>query len=367
MEPGNFGTGRGTSRTGSAGANCGRHLAIGAAGLLAVVGMAMAGFLLMEQGRRIAALEDAFARQSRIVTELERTDSQPANSRATAADGYQKAGGARLRTASGFQHAVLAQPSQAVPRGPATAGTLAAASGGDAAAIADIATDVQALAAYMRGMGDSLARIEAELTAVEEKVAAIGPSSMEALEQATMEALGTIDQRLQLMSGRLDLLDNADQTAAKALEATRVALHAELAQWRDRQITPLWELTGQLAGTTIHFAAGTDLANERAAENGIKRVANLVLSSNAEIGVRVVGYTDFDTDDEAANRVMSQKRADEIRDQLISRGVPPGRVTAVGRSTEKRLTSSDAFANANRRVAFEPFILAGEAGERADE
>ena len=180
---------------------------------------------------------------------------------------------------------------------------------------------------------------------------------LEDLEQSSITALGTLDERMQALSADLASLRERDAEMAAELENTRVALEAELVQWRERQSPPIWRLSAKLAGMTVLFSEGNRLADPPEAENTLRSVMGWLLEAGAEVGLRVVGYADIDGTGEPSNRITSQKRADTVRDMLTGLGIPADRIEAVGRSTEKRLVDNDSAGNANRRVEFEPFLL----------
>jgi len=180
---------------------------------------------------------------------------------------------------------------------------------------------------------------------------------IDGFEEASMAALETLDRQFQAVLTQFDEAAARDEELAASLDSTRVALETELAEWRDRQIPPVWEFTGRLAGTEVRFSQGTVFSDPAAAETAMQHATELLLEADSALGLRVVGYADFDGTDAEANRTMSQKRADRVRDQMIGMGVPDSRLVSVGRSTEDRVVDSDAFGNANRRVRFEPFVI----------
>ena len=153
-----------------------------------------------------------------------------------------------------------------------------------------------------------------------------------------------------------------DQELGQAQEAARVALQSELNQWRQRHTPLVWGLVAQLSGETVRFSESTNLADGAAAQAALAQVATLLLASDASVGIRVVGYADFDATDAESNRITSQKRADYILDQLTRLGAPKERMLAVGRATEDRVIDSDAAGNGNRRVIFERFLLKDTSG-----
>ena len=83
--------------------------------------------------------------------------------------------------------------------------------------------------------------------------------------------------------------------------------------------------------------------------NGIVRI----MKDNPEIKFEVGGHTDSDGDD-AANKTLSQARADAVRTQLISMGIDGARLTAQGYGESKPIADNKTIegkAN-NRRVEF---------------
>ena len=116
-------------------------------------------------------------------------------------------------------------------------------------------------------------------------------------------------------------------------------------------VIPLFVLMGLLA---TNAGATRDLFS--AAEALLRRITAWLMEAGPEIGLRIVGYADIDGSGEPSNRITSQKRADAVRQMMLDLGIPGDRVVAVGRSTENRLVDDDSSGNANRRVAFEPFL-----------
>jgi outer membrane protein OmpA-like peptidoglycan-associated protein len=120
---------------------------------------------------------------------------------------------------------------------------------------------------------------------------------------------------------------------------------------------PVWDLTGQLAGVSLQFGQAVEYADPTVANETLAQVVSLVLAAQPSVGLRVVGHADFGGADPDADRITSQKRADAVRDQLVSLGIPAQRLASTGRATEDRVEDSNEFGNANRRVVFEPFMI----------
>jgi outer membrane protein OmpA-like peptidoglycan-associated protein len=86
---------------------------------------------------------------------------------------------------------------------------------------------------------------------------------------------------------------------------------------------------------------------------GQQQLQRLATYLNANPGrtVRIEGHTD-DQGSDASNEVLSQRRADAVRAALITAGVDPARVAAVGVGEALPVASNDTAAGRqqNRRV-----------------
>ncbi len=84
----------------------------------------------------------------------------------------------------------------------------------------------------------------------------------------------------------------------------------------------------------------------------LAQMARAVRDGPADATYEIQGHTDS-TGDPDANLALSQRRAEAVRDELIDRAVPAGRLTAVGYGQTRPLVSpeaTDADQAANRRV-----------------
>lgn len=110
-------------------------------------------------------------------------------------------------------------------------------------------------------------------------------------------------------------------------------------------------------GDAILFNTGSSSLSP-SADAALSRIA-YNLNQNPETIVTIVGYTD-DTGNYDQNMQLSQKRADAVRNYLISQGVVASRLTARGEGWNNPITSNSTAAGRaqNRRV--ELFITAGE-------
>ena len=78
-----------------------------------------------------------------------------------------------------------------------------------------------------------------------------------------------------------------------------------------------------------------------------------LLSDNPKIRIRIIGHTD-NVGREKANQILSEGRANSVRDDMISRGIDPSRIEAEGRGMTQPIDTNDTEqgrAN-NRRVEF---------------
>jgi len=77
----------------------------------------------------------------------------------------------------------------------------------------------------------------------------------------------------------------------------------------------------------------------------------LFMQRNPQVTVMVRGHTDA-TGDTAYNQTLSEQRARAVREFLISRGVPAGRLNVDGRGETALLTGEQPDSPRNRRVEF---------------
>lgn len=101
----------------------------------------------------------------------------------------------------------------------------------------------------------------------------------------------------------------------------------------------------------IHFAFGK--ATIRPISYKVLDAVVEVLNDNPKIKIEVQGHTD-DKGSDAFNKMLSQQRADSVRQYLVSHGIDASRLVAKGYGEEKPLVPNDTARNRalNRRVQF---------------
>lgn len=101
----------------------------------------------------------------------------------------------------------------------------------------------------------------------------------------------------------------------------------------------------------ILFDLGKDTLKPAAKESLSKAAVTL---KNSQTNIIVQGHTDSSGSD-AVNQPLSERRADRVRDFLVSQGVASSRLTAVGYGSSRPAVPNDTEANRalNRRVQLE--------------
>jgi outer membrane protein OmpA-like peptidoglycan-associated protein len=101
----------------------------------------------------------------------------------------------------------------------------------------------------------------------------------------------------------------------------------------------------------ILFDTGKDALKPSAKDSLSKAAATL---KDSETNIIVQGHTDS-TGSDAVNQPLSERRADNVRDLLVSKGVAATRLTAVGYGSSRPVVPNDTDANRalNRRVQLE--------------
>lgn len=119
-------------------------------------------------------------------------------------------------------------------------------------------------------------------------------------------------------------------------------------------ITPGSEEDFQVnVGRRTFFKENSAALDSTAKETLDKQVA--WLSQYPQVQVKIQGFAD-DPGGESANVALSQKRADAVRNYLISRGVSANRVTSKGYGTQRKVRDCPDLAckAQNRRVVTNP-------------
>ncbi|HKW01763.1 MAG TPA: OmpA family protein [Vicinamibacterales bacterium] len=131
----------------------------------------------------------------------------------------------------------------------------------------------------------------------------------------------------------------ATQRASAALAALRPGFTAQ-------------ELVTALNLEVINFPTGSaQIPNEN--YEFLNKAAAAFKAAPAGVVVDIGGHTD-NTGDPAANRTLSQQRADAVRAYLVQQGVSPGMLTATGYGDTKPVAGNDTDAGRfrNRRIEF---------------
>ncbi len=250
------------------------------------------------------------------------------------------------------------------------------------AALASFATRMANAETTARTMQDDLATLQESVTAVRDQLEARlrfleqSPPVKGIPLQAPVPAaqngeLQALEIYVRQLADRVDGLAEAEAARAQVIATQKPAMpalvpvagaaaaHAEIARLEQSAIAAFQTLDSQFQ---IILERLEELADGAHAQSVLQQVSTLLLAADPGLGIRMVGYADFDGTDSVSNRITSQKRADFILDQLTRLGVPSGRLLAVGKATEDRVVDSDATGNGNRRAIFEPFLLKDTSG-----
>lgn len=121
--------------------------------------------------------------------------------------------------------------------------------------------------------------------------------------------------------------------------------------------TPIERLSAFARTNAIFFGNESDYRDAVVAETALDTAAALIKETG--VLIRVVGYTD-ERGTIGRNVSLSQARAEKVRDALAARGVPEGRLVAIGRQAARDISPRTGADSPNRRVEFE-IGFAGEA------
>jgi outer membrane protein OmpA-like peptidoglycan-associated protein len=203
----------------------------------------------------------------------------------------------------------------------------------------------------------------------EREAAAAQQKALEAQELAAQEALRKQQAQEQ---ARIEAQQRAEaekakaEAAAEAQKAQQAAAQAEAEKNQLREqllqqfnaVLPTRETPRGLVVNMqdVLFASGQYTLKEPARE-ALARISGIILS-HPGLNLQVEGYTDSTGSDEF-NQKLSEERANAVRDYLISQGLNPQSITAVGYGRAYPVASNDTAAGRrlNRRVEL---VVSGE-------
>jgi len=221
-----------------------------------------------------------------------------------------------------------------------------------AAALAQQAEEARRQALEAQQQATQAQQQATQATAAAQEATAAAQAATAELEKARKEAAERdAAAAAQLEQQRAELEKTRQEAAAAAAqheaEARRLRLENELARIAATKREPRGLVVTLSSG--VFFDTGKS-ALKKGAQATLTRIAEQ-LKSNTDVKVVVEGHTDS-TGSTATNQTLSEKRAQAVRDFLVSAGVPADRITSVGRGEEQPVATNNTAAGRqqNRRV-----------------
>jgi outer membrane protein OmpA-like peptidoglycan-associated protein len=228
---------------------------------------------------------------------------------------------------------------------------------------ADVENARQALAVAERAhddMGEAEAR---DLAYVAERKSLLALATGRAMEdeRARADAETALKQlhEQQLAAARVEIGNEAQRSSAQQAQLTAEQAARASAEQRARdavqKLNQLATIKEESRGTVLTLSGSVLFASGKSdllpsARERLSQVAD-VLKAQPELSFTVIGHTDSQGSDEF-NRDLSQRRADAVRQYLVSQGVDSSRVRSVGRGESEPIAdnnTAEGRAN-NRRV-----------------
>ncbi len=137
----------------------------------------------------------------------------------------------------------------------------------------------------------------------------------------------------------------------------------------DRELVEISSTEENIENQVLNFEEGSsELGLNQGAKlealfGEIQKLRNLVQVVGADLDIQIIGHTD-ESGTEELNSILSKQRADNIRALLISKGIGPGYLSAMGVGANEPLTAKLTEQNGglNRRVSFHVVITEALSG-----
>lgn len=200
----------------------------------------------------------------------------------------------------------------------------------------------QAQAAEQAKAEADKARLAAQQQAAEQtKAAEAQTKAAEEAKAAAQQATAAAQQ------AQAELQKTRQELAERDAEARMLRMQNELARIAATRREERGLIVTLSSG--VFFDSGKSTL-KKGAQTTLTRIANQ-LKGDSSIKVTVEGHTD-NTGTAAKNQTLSEKRAEAVRDFLVSAGVPADRVTAVGKGDTQPIATNKTAAGRqqNRRV-----------------
>jgi outer membrane protein OmpA-like peptidoglycan-associated protein len=182
---------------------------------------------------------------------------------------------------------------------------------------------------------------------------------LQAVQQQAQQTQQQLTQQAQQNAAEAEKARQAAQAAQAELEKTREELarrDAEARQLRMQQELARIAATKQESrGLVVTLPSGIFFDSGKSTlKPGAKKTLNRIaeqLRSDPAIKVQVEGHTD-NTGTAAKNMALSEKRANAVRDYLVSKGIPEDRISATGKGQTEPVATNKTVAGRqqNRRV-----------------
>lgn len=196
-----------------------------------------------------------------------------------------------------------------------------------------------------------------------EQAAAIAAQERAAADAARAQAEAARQAAIQQQQALAAEADKA-KLAAQQADAARIQAENEKTALRERlrqQLNMILETRETQRGLIVNISDVLFDFNKYTLKQGAReklaKVSGILLAYPG-LKIQVEGHTDSVGSD-AYNMKLSQQRADAVREYLVTQGVPPGTVTAVGLGKADPVASNDTAAGRqqNRRVEM---VVSGE-------
>ena len=160
--------------------------------------------------------------------------------------------------------------------------------------------------------------------------------------------------KINLPAGDIYTIKVKSFTAEKDYSTVEVPTLPEGQEFQEMQLQIMYEMSNSITLDDLHFETGKSSIKANSYEM-LNQLADY-LKNRSDLKIEIAGHTD-NVGNEDANMILSQKRAEAVKNYLIKKGVPASRLTSKGYGESRPLETNETAQGRQQNRRTEIYIL----------